>query len=341
MYNLFQAFHLGTNRALFLMEPRPHVRQTEATFITGPRALEGVQEVFLVVVRPKVMLDFCVSALLETAHITKQLKEVPEERRDKLQPVRWGPGHHENVFYPDPDFVFDWDGKFAWSYGSLPDFFNVSNVKIGEEKAPGYLRVQVDVGEEGRWNVDLVLHMKSKRMALKEHARKMFLSARELCCCPPLVPVPPDRIPLPDWITSTSDLSRMRSPIYPGLMSRSRFAESRRLSAAIRDEMVRSLRSSGRQPRGKLRYVDSDAFHTRVADVLRISGRGERLRLSIANVRGLSDELRGRLYRARGSCTIDDVLTTDSTILARMLDIDLAQIGQLKAGLLREVGRIP
>src|SRR5690606_40785851 len=39
MYNLFQAFHVGTNRALFLMEPRPHVRQSEATFIQGPRAV--------------------------------------------------------------------------------------------------------------------------------------------------------------------------------------------------------------------------------------------------------------------------------------------------------------
>ena len=71
MYNLFQAFHLGTNRALFFMEPRPHIRQSEATFINGPRALEGLQEIFLIVARPRKMVDFCPSVLLETAHLTK------------------------------------------------------------------------------------------------------------------------------------------------------------------------------------------------------------------------------------------------------------------------------
>jgi hypothetical protein len=72
MYNLFQAFHVGTNRALFLMEPRPHIRQSEATFINGPRALEGIQEVFLAVVRPREMDGFCVGVLLETAHLGKE-----------------------------------------------------------------------------------------------------------------------------------------------------------------------------------------------------------------------------------------------------------------------------
>ena len=52
MHTMLQSFHLGTNRALFVVQPRPHVVQSEVTFINGPRQLEGIQEIFLVVVRP-------------------------------------------------------------------------------------------------------------------------------------------------------------------------------------------------------------------------------------------------------------------------------------------------
>jgi hypothetical protein len=83
MYNLFQGFHLGTNRALFMLEPRPHIRQADVSFINGPRALEGIQEVFLTVVRPKQMQDFCVGVMLETAHLSKKPKSGPPEYEEK------------------------------------------------------------------------------------------------------------------------------------------------------------------------------------------------------------------------------------------------------------------
>ena len=69
MYHEFTGYHLGTNRAVFFMLPRPHIVETERTFVQGPRILEGIQEVFLVVMRPRDVEDYCVSAYLETAHI--------------------------------------------------------------------------------------------------------------------------------------------------------------------------------------------------------------------------------------------------------------------------------
>jgi hypothetical protein len=53
MYHQLDSYHLGTNRAMFFMLPRPHVVQSELTFVNGPRLLEGIQEVFLIVMRPK------------------------------------------------------------------------------------------------------------------------------------------------------------------------------------------------------------------------------------------------------------------------------------------------
>jgi hypothetical protein len=75
MYHLFNGYHLGTNRALFFMLPRPHgVEDTEdgrliPTFVNGPRRLEGVQEILLVINRPKGVPGICVHSLLETAHL--------------------------------------------------------------------------------------------------------------------------------------------------------------------------------------------------------------------------------------------------------------------------------
>ena len=72
MYQQLNSYHLGTNRAVFFVLPRPHIiddKETPVTFINGPRRLEGIQEFFLVVVRPKEIKDICVEAYLETAHV--------------------------------------------------------------------------------------------------------------------------------------------------------------------------------------------------------------------------------------------------------------------------------
>jgi hypothetical protein len=81
LYHLFNGYHLGTNRSLFFMLPRPHVTEvkengrTVRTFANGPRRIEGVQEVFLVVNRPKSVPGICVETLLETAHLDWEVTE--------------------------------------------------------------------------------------------------------------------------------------------------------------------------------------------------------------------------------------------------------------------------
>ena len=69
VYSLLQGYHLGTNRAVFFMQPRPHVQNAKFTFIRGLRALEGVQEFFLIVNRPADVPRLCVEIALETAHM--------------------------------------------------------------------------------------------------------------------------------------------------------------------------------------------------------------------------------------------------------------------------------
>jgi len=72
MYQLFNGYHLGTNRGLFVVFPRPHIvssaEQTENSLINGQRKLEGVQDVFLVVQVPRSVPGICVRTFLDTAH---------------------------------------------------------------------------------------------------------------------------------------------------------------------------------------------------------------------------------------------------------------------------------
>ncbi len=86
LYNLLSSYHIGTNRALFLMLARPHVLQPtdHRTFIDGLRHIEGTQEFLLIVARPPEMRGLCIEAFLETGHFPEGLTiEEPEEEFDE------------------------------------------------------------------------------------------------------------------------------------------------------------------------------------------------------------------------------------------------------------------
>jgi hypothetical protein len=88
MYNLLSAYHLGTNRGVFLMLPRPHMLQPtdRRTFIQGVRSIEGIQEFFLIVSRPNDMEGICVEARLDTGHFPENIEiKKPEEKYKESQ----------------------------------------------------------------------------------------------------------------------------------------------------------------------------------------------------------------------------------------------------------------
>jgi hypothetical protein len=85
LYNLLTGYHTGTNRAVFLLLPRPHTLQPtdHRTFIQGLRIIEGIQEFILVVSRPrdKNVVGLCIEAHLDTSHLPEevQVEESPDE----------------------------------------------------------------------------------------------------------------------------------------------------------------------------------------------------------------------------------------------------------------------
>jgi hypothetical protein len=82
MYNLLTGYHQGTNRAVFLMLPRPHVLEPtdRRTFVQGLRYIEGVQEYLLIVSRPEEIEGLCIETFLETGHFSEDTTiEEPDE----------------------------------------------------------------------------------------------------------------------------------------------------------------------------------------------------------------------------------------------------------------------
>lgn len=71
MYHLLDSYHLGTNRVVFFIQPRPHTIEEPSGFVRGPRPVDGIQEFFLIVAQPRDQEDFCVSLRLDTSHLTK------------------------------------------------------------------------------------------------------------------------------------------------------------------------------------------------------------------------------------------------------------------------------
>jgi hypothetical protein len=104
MYNLLTGYHAGTNRAVFLMLPRPHILQPtdRRTFIQGLRIIEGIQEFFIVVTRPKDMEGLSIEAVLDTGHFptyVPMLAPTFEEKEFKWNVPEYASPGEEKIFY--------------------------------------------------------------------------------------------------------------------------------------------------------------------------------------------------------------------------------------------------
>lgn len=163
-YNLLTGYHAGTNRAAFLMLPRPHTLQTTdyRTFVRGLRMIEGVQEFFLIVSRPAAMPGICVESSLETGHFPENAVLSPPPAPKALQrslPFTFsvgGPGgddsHSDGITYTktqqctlDPGWTLDtspgtgtWQPGVDYGFAPVPGDTVTSAEFLQATKNPNY-----------------------------------------------------------------------------------------------------------------------------------------------------------------------------------------------------------
>lgn len=151
MYHLFDAYHLGTNRGVFFIQPRPHTLEEPSGFVRGPRPVEGIQEIFIVVNRPKEGPDYCVSVRLDTAHFV-EVPVMDYEWRDEeveLSAAAPPPGFGDPGSRPDeplslPNKIGGWR--------TLYDCFAKDDKKSHDYVPPGPDFI-IDVGKNGGFTV--------------------------------------------------------------------------------------------------------------------------------------------------------------------------------------------
>jgi hypothetical protein len=151
LYHLLDCYHLGTNRVVLFMQPRPHVLEEPSGFVRGPRPIEGIQEFFLVVAKPKDQGDFCVSVRLDTAHLALRDVMDYETRLDKIElSVSASPPGRE-----DPQAEFDgyeYIDIIAIKKDRRYSCFR-KRVEDVENYIPPYSDYRIDVANEGGYQI--------------------------------------------------------------------------------------------------------------------------------------------------------------------------------------------
>ena len=122
LYNLLSGYHIGSNEVTFLMLPRPHTMQPtdKRTLIRGLRIMEGIQEFFLIVVRPKNINKVAVNAFLETGHFPEKDAESVEYdlSYEDFEVSHWafetpniGAGTFSSTYVVREGYIIDYDAK--------------------------------------------------------------------------------------------------------------------------------------------------------------------------------------------------------------------------------------
>ncbi len=219
MYHQLDSYHLGTNRAVFFVTSRPHTNESPHTFVNGPRELEGIQEFFLVVARPKGTETPCVEVYLETGHIhfgtgVSTLEDVADSEiktfwTDSFHAAPRGDDDETTVydaadrvwevknFYPgykiksatltlgNPDVYINESG--APPLIEVPPYISLQNsdlIKVSGRVRSWFENVDVGFDNIGQiiqpFVVDITL-VKVQRVFKNNDT--LFITGRNLCCC--------------------------------------------------------------------------------------------------------------------------------------------------------------
>jgi hypothetical protein len=343
MYNLLTGYHVGTNRATFLMLPRPHVLQPtdRRTFVQGLRIIEGVQEFFLIVNRPKSLEGMCVEATLDTGHMPRYVPELTVEPIYETKSLFW---NVEQYAAPDKEKEFSETQK-------APDGWVIDLYK-GSSGHPGVSESRRDNNEQANktlrgYNyraIDSTTAVVSGRIkgagagAILKHTFEIFLRSEK-----PLIDNRP--FPLVKFLTASRSLSacflshdeciepephsilhnnrplnaidneereyivdERTLEIEPALLAEtnnSRLPAMKSTLRNIQSAMTTSWKLPTRRPVGEMSFLDTDYFKDRIKKFVP----REKLEAPIARLDLLPQELLNNI--------------TEDDTLAKILDMDL------------------
>lgn len=320
MYHQLNSYHVGTNRAMFFMLPRPHVVQSPNTFVNGPRELEGIQEFFLVVMRPKDMQDYCVEAYLETAHVSRLPIMGPRETRD----VSWkfakltATVEDRDDWWDTVDDSYENAVQGSDTYtpptGWLIEDYEEIVMRTGDSShtvswdenhltvwAKATARYVDDFGDNKLYpasiEIDFVIHLRSVEEVEVEGRDVLFMTGRGLCCCPDdhlgLAHLMADSVTFEKPVDFATRLGARRSP--RGADVSMPISQANRVRTQIGDELMASLNSPARYGRGQVGLPETHFVGASVANALARKDHPDNQ--AVGDIPGIDRDVAHRLLR--------------------------------------------
>lgn len=372
LYHLFQAFHVGTNRATFFMEPRPHTLAVPSTFINGPRELEGIQEVFLVVVREKFTPDipFCVQVQLDTAHLYTAADRSSFNKATGIKQVSSNPpstskkggailniesavsnylpeGAIQVVVYLKFDKTFGAETQGRRTYVAprgwtvLDYYFSATQLDGTEPYLDEFTKTTITIqriptsGSGAAGAVELHVTLMPDRLTEDgEVIDGMFLIGRSLCCC---------NTPAPGKSTVVFQMPFKRQeetvPYGPGVVATENFVNSKVLSNAIKQGVIASGTSPERVEVGAVPFTQSDIFYNQLISIA--DSETEALNDSISVTNSITPGQRDAIMSYVGELSLRSLINTPSFQIAYKTGMDLQEVLQMKDQVMRSVMPAP
>lgn len=334
LYHQLDSYHLGTNRAAFFVSPRPHVVQSPATFVKGPREIEGVQEFMLVVVRPKEMEEFCVEAYLETAHLTGEpildWDSTDTQLHFKLESPDQTRRYHTETTPVQAGYIIDrLKGPQGWPLGADPRLHgatggyqitsfvtsDINSINYDLTVIVGAQQVTITGWVEG-WKykdrrgtvggtIDLLatVFLKKKTPTLAGRAPGLLVTARAVCSCRRNLVI--EASFEGHSIVYEKSLGKPEALLGAkhGEMS---YREANQLGADLKQELLQSLSSADRYPRGTVGLLDSQLFSKAMGTHIRHADQDVNARLS--DWPGINKQLARRVMAYAPSITRSELL---------------------------------
>lgn len=349
MYSLFQAYHLGTNRAIFFLQPRPHIVTSNFTFVNGPRQLEGIQEVFLVVSRPSNMKGFCVEVDLETAHIGTKTIYTHRTKTDDFEFYIFAkakdkggsagsdtytqPVEDSQTYYPPAGWEITGYTITSVSEKRIEDY----RVTYGSDYLTVWGKVtwkfedrqwpQSNLLLDGELKIDVRINLREKAPTPTGEVETLFLTGRRLCCCEGKEV--PFKVKIPEWISFEKDISKWGVSLVAGPANEDVLLAAHRVSSVIGQEILRSVSGRDRKPAGQVHYYQTDYFQKHIARLLK--EQAPEHNPPVSDIPGISAPLAKRLQRTFGEkVTKAEILSMPTERICRSLNLSEEEVRDLR-----------